>query len=134
MKVTVSIAEAGNGADELRALRSWLVAEDELRGRVRHVAQPPEPGTLGATVEILTVAIESGGAAVALVSALITWLQQRRGQMTVKVTRPDGTSLELTTDTSTTEDRARELLTELLHAGTEPPAEQSERENPDDTD
>jgi hypothetical protein len=81
-------------ADELRSLRDWLVAEEELRGRVRLELPPPEPGALGSAVEALTVALGPGGVATAAASVLISWLRRRTGNVSVKVVRPDGTSTE----------------------------------------
>ncbi|MFI5774577.1 hypothetical protein ACIA74_40090 [Streptomyces sp. NPDC051658] len=81
-------------ADELRSLRDWLVAEEELRGRVRLELPPPEPGALGSIVAALTVALGHGGVATAAASVLIAWLRRRTGDVSVKTTRPDGTSTE----------------------------------------
>ncbi|MFJ2021612.1 MULTISPECIES: effector-associated constant component EACC1 [Streptomyces] len=81
-------------ADELRSLRDWLVAEEELRGRVRLELPPPEPGALGSVVEALTVALAPGGVATAVASVLISWLRRRTGDVSVKVIRPDGASTE----------------------------------------
>ncbi|GGU98177.1 hypothetical protein GCM10010260_37940 [Streptomyces filipinensis] len=84
-------------ADELRSLRDWLVAEEELRGRVRLELPEPEPGALGSLVAALTVALGPGGVATAAASVLISWLRRRTGDVTVKVLRPDGTSVEFST-------------------------------------
>lgn len=81
-------------ADELRSLRDWLVAEEELRGRVRLELSPPEPGALGSAVAALTVALGPGGVATAAASVLISWLRRRTGNVSVKMIRPDGTSTE----------------------------------------
>jgi hypothetical protein len=95
LAVDVTIEVVGSGtADEVRSLREWLVAEDALRGRIRLVASPPEPGALGSAVEILTVALGPSGVATALASVVISWLRRRTGAVSVKVTRPDGTSFE----------------------------------------
>ncbi|WP_439947329.1 effector-associated constant component EACC1 [Streptomyces sp. BBFR109] len=82
-------------ADELRSLRDWLVAEEELRGRVRLESPPPEPGALGSVVEALTIALGPGGVATAAASVLISWLRRRTGDISLKATWPDGTSTEL---------------------------------------
>lgn len=81
-------------ADELRSLRDWLVAEEELRGRVRLELSPPKPGALGSAVAALTVALGPGGVATAAASVLISWIRRRTGTVSVKVSRPDGTSTE----------------------------------------
>lgn len=84
-------------ADELRSLRDWLVAEEQLRGRVRLESPPPEPGALGSVVEALTVALGPGGVATAAASVLISWLRRRTSDISVKMTLPDGTSTEFST-------------------------------------
>ncbi|MEU6507828.1 MULTISPECIES: hypothetical protein [unclassified Streptomyces] len=81
-------------ADELRSLRDWLVAEEELRGRVRLELPPPEPGALGSVVAALTVVLGPGGVATAAASVLISWLRRRTGNVSVKLVQPDGTSTE----------------------------------------
>ncbi|MFE5587090.1 hypothetical protein [Kitasatospora sp. NPDC056531] len=86
--------EGGNSADDLRSLRQWLLEEDQLRGRVRLVEAPPAPGTLGAVLDTLTVALGPGGVATAVASVLISWIRRQRGNVSVKVTRPDGTVTE----------------------------------------
>jgi Effector Associated Constant Component 1 len=97
----LTIALAGAGLDELRNLRSWLVQEDELRGRVALVQEIRAPGTLGGAAEVLSVSLGSGGAISVLVAGTVSWLRQRYGHrpgstVTVKLRRADGGSFELT--------------------------------------
>ncbi|MGW3205602.1 effector-associated constant component EACC1 [Streptomyces sp. NPDC001135] len=95
MEERLVVEVAGDrAADELRSLRDWLVAEEELRGRVRLELPPPAPGALGSLVAALTVALGPGGVATAAASVLISWLRRRTGDISVKVVRPDGTSAE----------------------------------------
>ncbi|MET8873181.1 hypothetical protein [Nocardia sp. NPDC004604] len=97
MDITVRV-DAPAIPQELTSLWQWLVAEDELRGRIQVVDSVPEPGTLGAITDTLIVAVGTGGAATvavrALSSALIVWLQHRSGDVSVKVARSDGSTLE----------------------------------------
>jgi hypothetical protein len=97
MEVTVRV-DAEHLGDELRSLREWMIADAELRGRVHLTVRPPEPGKLGAVSDSLTVALGSGGAVTATATAvstvLITWIRRRAGTITVKLTRPDGASVE----------------------------------------
>ncbi|MFH9347853.1 hypothetical protein [Kitasatospora sp. NPDC017646] len=86
--------EGGNSADDVRSLRQWLLEEDRLRGRVRLEEAAPAPGTLGAVLDTLTVALGPGGVATAVASVLISWIRRQRGNVSVKVTRPDGTVTE----------------------------------------
>ncbi|GAB2944910.1 hypothetical protein ACFMQL_33350 [Nonomuraea fastidiosa] len=95
MDVTV-IAEGSDRGDLLRSLRDWLSDAPELRGRIDGVERPPEPGTLGPLLEALSVALGPAGAVTAFVTGLVAWLRTRRGEVSIKVTLPDGTSLELT--------------------------------------
>ena len=90
LAVTVDAAERGA---EVRSLREWLVAEPGLR--VRLVPPAPRAGTLGGAVEVLAVAVGQGGAVTALVSVLVAWLRRRVGDVSVTLTRPDGTSISV---------------------------------------
>jgi hypothetical protein len=96
VEVAVEI-EAAHTADELRSLRDWLIAERRLRGQVRLIPRPSEAGSLGAAVELLTVALGPGGTATALATVLISWIRRRSGSVRAKVTKGDGTTVELTT-------------------------------------
>ncbi|MFI1168573.1 hypothetical protein ACH4UM_34620 [Streptomyces sp. NPDC020801] len=94
MEVTLEV-EGHRTADELRSLREWLLNEEGLRGRVRLVDGPVVPGTLGSGVEALAVILAPGGIATAVASVLIAWIRHRTSDVTLKVTRPDGTSYEI---------------------------------------
>jgi hypothetical protein len=78
----------GDG-DEARSLREWLVGEDELRGRVRLRETAPPPGALGSLTELIVVTLAQGGGITALTTVLVTWLRQRRGDLTVRVRHKD---------------------------------------------
>jgi Effector Associated Constant Component 1 len=80
--------------DELYSLRAWLLEEEDLRGRIGLVESPPASGKLGALPEALTMALGPGGAATAA-SALIAWLRYRTSDVRLKLTRPDGSTLEV---------------------------------------
>ena len=90
MEVAVSVICEGE-TDELRSLYRWLVGEPELRGRVRLVERPPQPETLGSIPDLLTVAGPGG----ALATAVIAWLRNHTSDVVCKVTRKDGTSVEI---------------------------------------
>jgi hypothetical protein len=74
----------------LFAVAEWLLDVQALRGRVKPARPVPRPGEMGAAVEVLTVALGSGGVGVALVRSLCTWLTQRRTDVTVKLKAADG--------------------------------------------
>lgn len=76
--------------DYLRSLRDWLNNEDSLRGRVRAVHPAPEAGKMGATVELLSVALGSGGAGAVLVRSISAWLTQRQPEVSVSLKDADG--------------------------------------------
>ncbi|AIJ23898.1 effector-associated constant component EACC1 [Amycolatopsis methanolica] len=84
--LTVTAERAG---DEARSLREWLLGQDELRGRVRLVESPPEPGRLGSVVETLAVALGPGGVATAAATVVIAWLRRRTSDVTITVNKPD---------------------------------------------
>ncbi|MFQ3556617.1 hypothetical protein QZN11_07410 [Streptomyces gramineus] len=93
--VLLTIDEAP-GADDLRSIHDWLGDTDEIRGRVGLAESPPVPGSLGPVTEGLLVALGPGGAVTALATTLLAWIRQRRSEVTLKVTRSDGASFELT--------------------------------------
>ncbi|GAB3440163.1 effector-associated constant component EACC1 [Actinophytocola sediminis] len=73
--------------DEYLALTDWLNASRDFRGRVHQVAgAPPAGGLSGGVIELLTVAVGSGGLGVVLTNSLNTWLGTRRREITAKVT------------------------------------------------
>ncbi|MFD8361888.1 hypothetical protein ACH4GZ_28380 [Streptomyces hygroscopicus] len=129
MDVTVAITGTG-AADELRSLHQWLIAEEELRGRVRLVESPPPTGTLGSIPQMLAVALAPGGVAAALASVAIAWMRHRTGEVVCKMTRSDGASVEVSAQRVRGTDVAevRELVAELAKTldegprGTEGPA------------
>ncbi|WP_330294199.1 effector-associated constant component EACC1 [Streptomyces sp. NBC_00503] len=89
------ISEGPDGGEQLRSLRDWLADSQELRGRVDAVERPPETGTLGPVLDALSVALGPAGAVSAFATGLIAWLRTRRGDVHIKVTLPDGSSLDL---------------------------------------
>jgi len=91
----VDVSITVGDADTLRGLRSWLVDEPALRGRVTTRHSPPADDKLGPMLEALVVAVGPGGAAVALVTGIVAWLRQQRGDLTLRVERPDGSSFEI---------------------------------------
>jgi hypothetical protein len=75
----------GDAVSELASLWEWLRVEPHLRGHVRVVSAPPGEGEMGAVVDVLTVALGSGGAGAVLASSLNTWLRHRRADVTIVV-------------------------------------------------
>lgn len=92
MRLTV----AGEASQEhLRGLRDWLAHEEALRGRLELHGDAPRPGHMGAALDVLVVALGSGGAGAVLARSLATWLIQRRVDIKVTVKSPDGGHLEV---------------------------------------
>lgn len=77
----------GGTVDDYIALTGYLNGSRDFRGRVRQVTGPPEDGKLDAgVIEMLTVAVGSGGLGVALSASLNKWLENRRPDVTAEVT------------------------------------------------
>lgn len=82
--------------DALQSLTDWLRHEDDLRGRLR--LEPSGSGTgeeMGGLLDVLTIAMGSGGAGAVLARSLSTWLTQRNAEVKVTVSRSDGRSVEV---------------------------------------
>jgi len=58
---------------------------------VKAVRKPPARTELGGALDLLAVALGSGGAGVTLAKSLVIWLRTRRPDVTVTVTTPSGT-------------------------------------------
>jgi hypothetical protein len=80
-------------SDELRGLRAWLVADDELRGRVRTREGPPDAGKLGPVLESLEIIAQP--AAAALAASLIAWLRSRVSKFRLEVRTERGAEVVL---------------------------------------
>lgn len=80
----------------LRSLSDWLNSDADLRGRVRAVRPAPEPGKMGAAIELLTVALGSGGAGAVLVRSICTWLARRDPEVTVRLKDGGGREFQFT--------------------------------------
>jgi hypothetical protein len=80
--INVSLVDGRPG--ELYSLFDWLQRADELRGRIRMELRQPGPHEMGGVVEMLSVALGSGGAAAVLAGSLATWLQTRRARISVE--------------------------------------------------
>lgn len=105
MPIEAMLAVVDGEAGDLAA---WLAAEDELRGCVGRVPAAVPAGALGAGLSQLAVSLASGGTATALASTVIAWLRRRNGPVTVRVIRPDGSTIEMRAD------RVREMSADAL--------------------
>ncbi|MFE4832231.1 hypothetical protein [Streptomyces sp. NPDC056672] len=89
--VTVQAVVSGAAHD----LRRWLAAEDSLRGRIRLADTRPADGAMGAVSDVLVAVLEPGGVVAVFAGGVVAWLQARRGDQTVTLTRPDGTRITI---------------------------------------
>src|SRR5260370_24536610 len=59
-QVDVSVTVAGSDSGQIPSLYTWLVGEEELRGRVQLAEPSPSEGTLGSATEALVVPLGPG--------------------------------------------------------------------------
>ncbi|WP_051022379.1 effector-associated constant component EACC1 [Nocardia pneumoniae] len=91
----VRIAVEGRG-DVVKSLWDWLRQEPELRGRLRAGEAMASEEAMGVPIELAVVLATATPAVVAaLARSLSTWLVQRRADVTVTVTGPDGRQISL---------------------------------------
>lgn len=118
--VAVNVAVAGSKPeDHVMALRNWLACEDELRGQVQPHRESPEPGQMGATVQLLTVALGSGGALAVLMQSLCTWLTSRGTDITITVSAADGRQIEVDVRRASDPQAVLREVSEIFHAADE---------------
>lgn len=82
-------------ADELRSLLAWLQQDDALRGLVDMQNTPVGREEMGGLLDALTVVLGTSGVAAALSGSLSTWISQRRSDVKLTVTTPNGRSVEI---------------------------------------
>ncbi|MGY5118329.1 effector-associated constant component EACC1 [Streptomyces sp. 900105755] len=87
--------EASSGS--LRSLYSCLIQDPEWRGRVDVIKAPPQPETLSSGLpEALAIALAPGGVVAVLVGAVVSWARRQAvGDVVCKLSRLDGTSVEV---------------------------------------
>jgi membrane-associated two-gene conflict system component 1 (EACC1) len=93
--VDVSLVVSSSDRRMTSALYEWLRRENYLRGKVRLGRGPAHPEHMGDLANIITVAIGSGGLITVLVSSVTTWLSQRRNEVEIEFTSPDGKSIKV---------------------------------------
>lgn len=108
---------------DVESLQDWLRSEREFRGHLRQGEAPGPDGAMGAVVDVI-VGVVSSGAATTLAKSLQVWLTQRRADVALKVTGPEGREIVL--DAKRIPDAERLLNTALGWADgdtpTPPPA------------
>ncbi|MFF1711112.1 hypothetical protein [Streptomyces sp. NPDC058268] len=102
----------------LESLESWLRLDPSFRRKTK-LHDVPSEGDLGTSVELLTVAIGSGGVISVLATSLSTWIQQpRKSDIILKVARPNGETVEIDAKRATPQE-VNELLNRALEADRE---------------
>jgi hypothetical protein len=91
VKLDVRIISASDREAEVRSLYDWLRSEQDLHGSVVGLAPPPvRDGELGAGLDIVTVALGSGGTVSVLAGSLGVWLRNRGTDLTFEISGPKG--------------------------------------------
>ena len=85
LEVHIQVSKS-SARDELVELRTWLIRERELQGKIQLVRAAPGPEDLGGVLDTLSIALGSGGAGVALTNSLSAWLGSRRAVVKLTVT------------------------------------------------
>lgn len=111
MEVQIRVSGGADGG--LVALSEWLNGEELLRGRVQAVRAPISASELGSIDQVLSVALEAGGAGTVLVSSLKTWLATRKTKAKLTI---EAAGRSVTLDVETAGDVAP-LLEQILKAG-----------------
>ncbi|MFJ8932024.1 hypothetical protein ACIRLA_36185 [Streptomyces sp. NPDC102364] len=102
----------GDEIGELAALAGWLRAERELESTVQVLRANVGGTELGSGLDVISVAVGSGGIGVALAQSLSAWLRTRRADIKVTVTA-NGRTIEI--DAKRVKDSAG-LITQALSA------------------
>ncbi|MFJ8818367.1 effector-associated constant component EACC1 [Amycolatopsis thermoflava] len=98
---------------DLEVLREWLRDEPELRKHVKRVTAPPPPGHMGEVTELVIALAGAGGFVTVLAESLKSWLNRpRKHAVTLKITKPDGQSIEVSSQHAKDLD---DLLPKLLN-------------------
>ncbi|MEV7797353.1 hypothetical protein AB0O68_36310 [Streptomyces sp. NPDC087512] len=133
MRFTLGVqAENGDAAGAVDELYDWLRQDGVLRGLVRRdLADSAPAGAMGgAWSELLSLLLAPGGPTAAAGAALVVWLQNRRSNVTVTISRPDGTQLVVASEKvrSLTAEGTGELAQRMAEALREPLTQDAGRE------
>ncbi|GIG58960.1 hypothetical protein Lfu02_33320 [Longispora fulva] len=85
MDLLVEIGDPGGTGRELESLYTALVAADHEDVDLARRTAPGQAGAMGLAADALLIAVGSGGAGVALIQAICTWLRSRRSTIRVKI-------------------------------------------------
>lgn len=99
--------------DDMISLTEWLRGERGLKGSVQPVRSAPAETELGTIVDMISVAVGTGGTVTVLVNSLNAWLQTRRSEVKLTVSHGDRS---VTVDASNV-NNVREVIEAALRAG-----------------
>jgi hypothetical protein len=102
-----------NQLDDVVNLTEWLCSERGLQGSVRQIRSAPAETELGTAIDIISVAVGTGGAVTALANSLNAWLQTRRSAVKVTVSRGDRSATVEASNIS----NVSEVIEAVLRAG-----------------
>jgi len=114
LRITVDAQDS-----DVESLQDWLRGEPEFRGHLRQGEAPAQAGTMGAVVDVI-VGVASSSAATTLAKSLQVWLTQRRADVTIRLSGPEGREIVL--DAKRIPDAERLVNTALGWTGGDPPA------------
>ncbi|QOV37747.1 hypothetical protein IM697_04820 [Streptomyces ferrugineus] len=100
---------------ELRSLHSWLRSDrrtSRLAAPQLGAVDPPVPGAQGSVIDVLSLVLGSTFNAASLAVSLMSWRATRPQRPILTVRRPDGTTVEINTDSLA---EAQALLERLGH-------------------
>lgn len=84
-----------DASGELKSLRSWLLSEEMLRGSLLDTSSRVVPGEMGTAIDLLTVAVGSGGVLAVLARSVSTWFEHRRSDISLEIHTSEGESFKL---------------------------------------
>jgi hypothetical protein len=79
--------------EDLQSLLAWLQRDQAQLGQVKTQHESPAVGHMGMLTTVI-VTLGSGGVT-ALATSLRTWLIQRRSDLSVEISRPDGPTVRI---------------------------------------
>lgn len=109
-----------NEADELaRSLAKWLNDDEDLSGSARLRMVPPAPGEQGGVADAAEVLSAAGPMLDALIGGLAVWVTERvrSRRVSFKVTRPDGTQIELSAGNAQEAAAVQQQMRQFLYPG-----------------
>lgn len=85
--------DGDEGGRQARSLRDWLLATDEVRTAARIDLESPDagPDEMGAVLDIVKLALDTGFSAGGLAVAIAAWRQSRTDRPTIILIRDERT-------------------------------------------